>query len=468
MNTQEKLKKFNNSKAVGIIRQALSSKFFPFITALIVVACYYLSWDMVTIWYIGLCGMAILLLLDDITPIISLFLFMNIMISWKNSPSPVAGNSQYYFHPAVLAQIGIIIAVYVLIAIFKVVLSVKKGNFRLTPTFWGLCAFAFTMIVSGAFARGYTAMNLVYGLFMAFFFLFVFVLGSTNIKVNGQTFEKIAWGFIALSVCLIIELIVAYATYDGLIVDGRIIRGKLMFGWGVYNTMGMLFTISLPSAAYLAIKYNHGWVFTAYLAIIMLFTYLTFSRQAMLCGTIVFFLCVVAIFLKGKNDVAHGAVLLIWFVVVAILSKVFSGVINATLTNISENFFGGSGRIDLWKLGLEYFVKNPVFGVGFFAPVEGDPGSTGLEIIPRMYHNTLIQVLATGGAVALIAYLVHRAQTVISYFKNPTFDRTYVAFTIGALLVLSLLDNHMFYILPTLVYSMLVAVLINSEKTGNA
>lgn len=464
MIAKEKIERINESKVAGIIREAISSNFFPFITAVIVVGCYYLSWDMVIIWYMGLCGMAILLLSDDVTPIISLFLFMNIMISWKNSPSPAAGNSDFYFQPAVVVQIGIIIGVYVLVGIYKLVTGIKKCNLRLTPTFWGLCVFALAIALNGIFSGEYVAMNAVYGLFMAFFFLFIFALGSANITVNSRTFEKIAWGFIALSLCLIIELAVAYATYDGLIADGRINRGKLMFGWGIYNTMGMLFTVSLPSAAYLAQKYKHGWIFTAYLVILLSCIYLTLSRQAMVCGSIVFFMCVIAIYFKSKNQLAHGGVLIFCFVVAAVLCNVFGEVIDKTLADLTDNFFNGSGRIDFWKLGFKNFTENPVFGVGFFAPVEGDAGYTGLDIIPRMYHNTVVQILATGGAVALIAYLVHRAHTVISYFKNPTFDRTYIAFTIAALLMLSLLDNHMFYILPTLVYSMLLAVLVNSES----
>ncbi|MGN0818569.1 MAG: O-antigen ligase family protein, partial [Candidatus Coproplasma sp.] len=436
----------------------------PFITAVVVVGCYYLAWDMVTIWYMALCGIAVLLLLKDVTPLISLFLFMNIMISWKNSPSEVAGNSDYYFQPTVLVQLGILIGAYAAVAIFKVILSIKNKQLKPTPTLWGLCAFALAMILNGIFSQAYNAMNAVYGLFMAFFFLVIFALGSGNIKVEKSTFEKIAWAFIALSLCLILELMVAYLTYDGLFVDGRVDRVKLMFGWGVYNTMGMLLTISLPSAAYLAIRHKYGWIFTAYLMVLLACAYLTLSRQAILCGSVVFFLCVIAIFVKGKNEVAHGGIMLAGMIVAIILTKQYSDVINQTLESLSDNFFSGSGRIDLYKLGFSYFMEKPLFGVGFYVPVEQDPGFTGLDIIPRMYHNTVIQLLATGGVVAFATYVIHRAHTVISYAKNPTFERTYVALTIAALLMLNLLDNHLFYILPTLVYSMLVAVLVNSEN----
>jgi hypothetical protein len=81
-----------------------------------------------------------------------------------------------------------------------------------------------------------------------------------------------------------------------------------------------------------------------------------------------------------------------------------------------------------------------------------------------MYHDTLLQFLGACGAVGLFAYGVHRSQTVISYVKNITVERTYIALTILALLLVSLFDNHLFYIFPTLTYSMIVAVMVNSEK----
>ena len=62
------------------------------------------------------------------------------------------------------------------------------------------------------------------------------------------------------------------------------------------------------------------------------------------------------------------------------------------------------------------------------------------------------------------AYAVHRIQTVLSFFRNVTHDRVFIAFTIGGLILVSLLDNHIFYLFPTIIYSMLLGVLVLSEK----
>jgi hypothetical protein len=286
--------------------------------------------------------------------------------------------------------------------------------------------------------------------------------GACTIKPSKETFVKIAWAFVAMSLTMIIELIVAYATTENIIVDGMIDRGKLTYGWGVYNTMGMLLTMSLPAVFYLAGKYKYGWLFTIYAIVVFVANWFSMSRQAMIGSTVMFILCVVVLFVKGKNKAINFALVAAFVIgLTAYLtiwwddaSKLFSSILAALDT--------GSGRTILYDLALENFAKYPLFGIGFY-----QPESTiyaGALVYPLTYHDTIFQFLGSCGAVGLFVYGVHRAQTVVSYAKNITIERTFVAFTILALLIVSIFDNHLFHFFPTLVYSMLVAVLVNSEK----
>jgi O-antigen ligase len=81
-----------------------------------------------------------------------------------------------------------------------------------------------------------------------------------------------------------------------------------------------------------------------------------------------------------------------------------------------------------------------------------------------MYHNTFVQLLATSGIIGLATYVVHRASTVVSFVKNINYQRIYLALCILSLLIVNLFDNHLFYLFPTLIYSSLVAILVNSER----
>ena len=82
-----------------------------------------------------------------------------------------------------------------------------------------------------------------------------------------------------------------------------------------------------------------------------------------------------------------------------------------------------------------------------------------------MCHNTILQLLSSCGIVGLIAYLIHRTQTVISFFRKITLQRSFIALTILSILVISLFDNHIFNIFPTIIYGALTAIFEKSEKS---
>ena len=42
--------RIENNKGTQLLRRALSSYFFPLVTAVVSVGCYYLGWDIVNIW----------------------------------------------------------------------------------------------------------------------------------------------------------------------------------------------------------------------------------------------------------------------------------------------------------------------------------------------------------------------------------------------------------------------------------
>ena len=115
-----------------------------------------------------------------------------------------------------------------------------------------------------------------------------------------------------------------------------------------------------------------------------------------------------------------------------------------------------------YEEGIKQFLKYPIFG-GTFFPVNYKELYVWAQVdnftalFPPRWHNTLIQLLATGGVVCLFGYIVHRVQTVKLFLKNPSKDKTFVALSILALLLTSLLDCHFFNVGPVLLYSAMLA-----------
>lgn len=460
--------KIKNSKAVDIIKNVLSSKYFPFATAAATLLSYYLGLDVVLFYYIAIVGILMLLTLDDITPIISLFLFMSVSISLINTPSPTMGNSDYYHRPEIYIQIFIIVGLFISAAVYRLIKTVIEKKFTLTPLFYGLCAFALALFINGLFSENYNPKNLLFGLIMAASFLGIFSVLKDNIKSGSESYEKIAYSFLALSALLVIELIVAYATTEGLFENGLINRYKLIFGWGVYNTFGVLLVMCIPSVIFLSGKKKFGFVYTLYSFVLFVAVFFSCSRQAMVGGIIVYPFCLAALFYKGKNRIANACILAAAAVAGVILIGVYNEAVFRFFKEIFDNVvvdgeLNGSGRIRIWREAFEFFKAFPVFGKGFYVKFSYTAQS-GLGFIPYMCHNTILELLSACGVVGFGAYAVHRVQTAVSFFKNVTIERALIATTILAMVIICLFDNHMFNIFPTIIYSCLIAVLDAGER----
>lgn len=102
-----------------------------------------------------------------------------------------------------------------------------------------------------------------------------------------------------------------------------------------------------------------------------------------------------------------------------------------TERNDTETMVKGSGRIDLWNAALKIFQHHPIFGVGF-AEVQDYankymPG-TDLPIAKwgGGVHNIFLQVLASGGILAFIAFL-----GIMAFFAVKAFIKLFADFKNG-------------------------------------
>lgn len=460
------LTKFNLGNMIKTVKDGLSSRYLPFLTAAVVLICYYCSMEMVTIYYIALTGMLTVILCDDLSPLFSNFLFMNIMISRAHSPSSTLDSSNYFLQPVIYVQLIVLIAMYALAIIYRIAKTATKHKFKPTPVFFGLAAFALALVLNGVFSTNMSVNNLVFGAFLAFLFLVIFTLIKDNISCDKKTFINISYTFLAFSITLIIELAVAYLIIDGLLTGGTVARAKLMFGWGIYNTMGMLLLLCIPPIMYLAAKSKLGYLLFIYSLVLLGAVFLSMSRQAMVGAVIIYPVCLIILLVKGGYRTVNLIILGIVAAFAFIFACVFWDKIYKLFENIIFNGDKSNGRFDLWNSAMESFSEAPIFGFGFYDGKIFDPAFDfdGLSLVPNMYHNTYMQLLGSCGLFGCIAYVVHRIQTIASFCKRITQERTMLVLSIGVILILNLFDNHLFYLLPTLVYSALTALLVKSEK----
>lgn len=530
-NMKKALLKIKQSKAVEVLKRILSDKYFPVVTACVTVFFYYLNFEIITIYFLALTGIMTVLLLDDLTPLISNFLFISIIISVKHSPSTFSvgqGNgSAYLAQPAILSQTVVLISLYVIAAFARIAFTVKCNKFKITPVFWTLAVFGFVLILNGLFSPNYKVLDLMYGVFLAFCFLVIFCVIKDNVSCTQETYSRIAFSFFVFSVALLAELLAKYAT-AGVIKDGVIDRGKLAFGWGMYNNLALLMLLCVPSVMYLAGTQKRGYLYFVYSVFLSVGVILTMSRQAWVALVLVYLVSLVALLLLGKNRLINSiitGVVAVVFIILALTLKdkillllsgtpksagmktlalliagalyiiaisvllikcknkfikygiaggsillimLFAGIFYEKTYELLTKFIESSnGRNVLWKDAINNFKSSPVFGIGFFVNLKNDPGFAGMEIIPNMYHNTFFQMLGACGIFGLLGYIVHRVFTLISFFKSPSTERSYIGLTILCILITTLFDNHLFYILPTIIYSFLLAFMVKGQQQKN-
>ena len=469
MEKTEKNTKF--TALLALIKRALASKYLPFVTTAVVLLSHLLGLDIVLIYFYAIVGIAMILLLDDLTPLITHLLYLHVLVSYQNSPSPLVhnGNPEYYTNPVMIGFIAAIVAVLCGAAVWRIIKS--RAKLRFNAMTLGFAVFSVTLLLNGIGSpNGYNPMTFFYGFALSLLFTLPYVLLSANITPSKENFIKVAWGFVALSVLLVIELATKYVTqWEHVVSDGSLEKGAFVFGWGMWNTMGMLLVLCIPSMFLLASTHKYGYLFILYATLLAGCAFFTTSRQSMLGAVIIYPLSAIVTIVCGKNRRFNIATLIAVAAVIGIIAIASWDDILHIFSSVFDNLFNdqgydGSGRSYLLQLAWGYFKEAPVFGQGFYLSFPNDPGFAGMNgFIPLMAHNTYAELLATCGILGLLGYLAHRIITIICFLRNPTPERTFIALAVLSMLILCMFDNHIFYLLPTVAYSALSSLSTNSE-----
>lgn len=128
--------------------------------------------------------------------------------------------------------------------------------------------------------------------------------------------------------------------------------------------------------------------------------------------------------------------------------------------------FESTGRLTMYKNGLQAFKSHPFTGTGFFDFEHGtNVYFVNDSFLAPRYHNTIIQFLASTGIFGLIAYLFHRWETIKIVYKNCSIEKIFITICLVAIIGNSLLDCQFFNFGPGLHYGTLLAFIecINSK-----
>ncbi len=439
------------------------------------------------VYYIYLLlALSAVLLDDDLRALIPIVLCCYMTVSDGNNPAtrpPKEGVAGYtpsaFYDPAFMLQLWFVAIAIVAVMAVRLVTILLRGEKKKVPALaLGFGALGLSYVLAGLFSGFYGFRTALFGFveiaaLCAPYFLFYYGVDWRTVRK-----EEFAVLLTLVGCGVVLEVFGMYlqpisagsktTIIEEMLSGKEVNRGVLVTGWGMYNNVGCVLAICTPAPLYLAAKRKRGPLYI--LLSVLLLTGIVFSqsRGSMLFGGVAFALGVAAMLVvsKGRRRVANavtiGSVAALLAVVLTAVYCVpaFKKPIEEVFQGILEQGLGDNGRWEIYRKGLEQFRQAPFFGVGFYQCNSFQWGAGGLPadfFLPPRYHDTYIQLLASGGVFALSCYLLHRLETVALFLRHPTAEKVFIAVCIAALLLTSITDCHFFNFGPGILYGGLLA-----------
>ena len=434
---------------------------------------------------------------DDFLPILPLFVFCYISPSSGNNPGK-SETSIFY------GAAGLTILIFAAIAVSSLLVRIAiDKNMGLKKLFTkkryltiGFLILGAAYLLSGLGSDHYSEIvwkNLLFSLLQFLALFLVYFLFSATVQWENVNKHYFAWLAVIFSLTVVGELMHVYITQkvivdnvvNGEVVGNTILRAHIYTGWGMYNNVGAMIALGIPFAWSLAVSHKRGYWFVLLASFFVVATVFSCSRGSMLGAAIAFVFSLVYAGIKSERRILFlittlaviGVCIAAFFIfkpVFAYLFELTPDLFNPeyvlSLDSLEDflHLFNDSNRFSTYEEGFKVFAKYPFFGDSFypsgFAPWDFSDLEQFSSFFPPRWHNTIVQLLASCGVVGLVAYGVHRVQTILLFCKNRTIEKAFIAISLICLLAMSLLDCHLFNIGPAFFYS---TALVFAENLGN-
>ncbi len=404
---------------------------------------------------------------DTLRPIIINLCTFVYQISVEKSPF-YPSYSNYYTSGW---RLPVLIVVAVIIVLFFVYFIVKNSLYkdisvRKTPFLLPLLILSAALLLNGLFSEIWTYKNLIYAVAQIISFLVVFLLLYQGLKRESAEELGSYFAYISMLMALIIsaEVFHLYLTSDSIFVDGSINKVGVALGWGIWNLVGVSAVVLIPMNFYGMTKNKYPWLYFSTATLIWLVSILSMSRNALIFGTLTYAACVLIFSFVGEKKKIFRIIIFLGIAFAAIFAVAFFDKIYSLFKDFFDRGLSDNGRFALWRAAFENFLEAPIFGKGFYG---FNTAVDTFGALPESAHNTVLQLLSAGGAVALLAYGFYRYKTVLPFIKKPSLLKTMLGISILALLFGSLLDNFIFDIYPTFYATAALVIAVKRYEEEN-
>ena len=458
----------------NINRFLYSPAYFLFLGVLTVFSNVF-NMELVAYPLILLTGIYVCLFARDLLPLMPIFACGYISPSVNNNPGQ--NNQSIFSLQGGGLYVGLLLVLLVVSLVYRLVTDPDFGGKRFLTKKRSLlsgmlilgAAYALSGLGSGQWAE-YGWRNLLFAFLQLVAIAGLYWLFSGSVRWEQAPRNYLFWMGMCVGYVLIAELLGIYwKGYNGpVVINGVIHRERIVTGWGHYNSMGALLAMILPLPFFLTGKGKFAWF--AYLSAFLFCVALLFtcSRGSITFGVPLYVVCYILSLVYSRHarslkwmHIVHGAIIILPILAIVLysdeLTRLFQGMSNIRADAAIKM------RLDTYAEGFRQFTQFPVLGGSFFPLKEdlykwADGATTFGYLFPPRWHNTLVQLLATGGIVCLAAYIFHRVQTIKLFVRNFNSEKLFIGMAILSMLLTSMVDCHFFNVGPVLLYSMMLAV----------
>lgn len=462
------LKRKIENKFVIKMREYLDSKWTLFGILLLALISNVFSMEIPVFYIYTILIALVCLFCDDLLPLLPVACAGYMTFSKPNNPLS-KDQTSIFIKPVGkinMIIIGVLIAIFVITRLVFDIIN-HKERLKVPKLLIGYVALGISYIFAGLFSEEYEFRSSFFGLVEILtlsFCYFIFYFTVDWKKVNKDYFALL---FTSLSVMISFEIIGMLIHSGFFSTTGDFDRGLLFTGWGINNNVGGQACICLPAAFYFSCTKKNGWIFT----LLGTFNYLcllcTQSRASMLCGSFFYLCCLVIVMIKSINRKANIIVYISLLLSITAFAFIFKTKIEELFSSVIDKGLDDNGRFEIYEIGFNQFKESWVLGKGWYCSGTFQWGVYDPDdFLPPRYHNTIIQLIASGGIVMLVAYIYHRFETLKLFFKNFSLEKLFMGLCIGGLLSTSLLDCHFFNLGPGFLYSALLLLMEISEHNN--
>ncbi len=438
------------NKFVNIIDNLLNSIYFPYFIGLLCVLSNFFALEIAFYTIIFIVGTLNLIFCEDTKPILTIILFFQMGMSFKNgiSQNPNPELPTIYDNQIVITYLTIGFSILVISAIFNLIIfnqyqKLFKNSLIILPA---LIALSVGYLLGGAFSKYWTLDNFLYNLSHLVPLILIYIYYADIGFKDRKSFIKYA-STLMLVTALVIVLQIAfiYATYDNVIVNGTIERFFIRTGWAVQNSFAGFLVLAIPFIFYLILNEKNKWFYIICLILSVLATIMTLSRNGFLLlgfeAICIIFYLIYKLKVKKKTIlISLGAILGIS----AILIVVFYSRFSELFEKILSVGFGLNGREELYSAGIKNFIEHPIFGTSWLKMIDTE------QVLPTpfgyivKYHNIFIQLLSSCGIFGLLSFIFFFFYVTYICFKDKEKNKLIFYYAFIVLLLGNIFDKYLF------------------------